>query len=217
MSNLTDKKILITCGPTWVPIDDVRVISNISTGVMGQTLAQKALKLGANVTLLEGPVVSRLQSDQITVRTFQYFDELAGLLNDELAQQSYDVIFHAAAVSDYAVKKPQPTKMKSDAATVHLDLIPLPKLIDTIRTLSGRAWLIGFKLESDMTDVSAVTATQKLFEQSKCDLVIANSVKDDDYLGFVVDKDGVVAKAVSRTAMVEGVLNIVGRQLNDQH
>jgi len=53
---LKNKRILITCGPTWVPIDGMRVISNRSSGQLGQTIAQDLTKAGAKVTLLEGPV-----------------------------------------------------------------------------------------------------------------------------------------------------------------
>ncbi|MBP9853523.1 MAG: phosphopantothenoylcysteine decarboxylase [Candidatus Omnitrophica bacterium] len=213
MSKLKNKSVLITCGPTWVPIDDVRVISNISTGEMGQTLALECKKRGAKVTLIEGPVERRLVSKGINVKPFKYFTDLAKIIRKEL-KKNYDVIFHAAAVSDYAVNKPSKNKIKSDRSRLTLNLVPLPKLIQSLRKFSPKAFIVGFKLESDMTEKTALESTRGLFKKSFCDLVIANTVRKQKYLGYIVEQDKVLAKGItSRSAMVKKILNTVENKI----
>ena len=73
--SLKNKRILITCGPTWVPVDTMRVISNQSTGTLGQMIAEGFAKAGAKVTLLEGPVTRQLKSKSVKVLKFVFFDE----------------------------------------------------------------------------------------------------------------------------------------------
>src|SRR3989338_7283903 len=103
-------RVLITCGPTWVPIDGVRVISNRSTGEMGHALARAFLKRKAHVTMLEGPMA---------------FDELKSVLKKE-AQKGHDVVIHAAAVSDFKLKTPRKRKISSRKPLV-LKLVPPPR------------------------------------------------------------------------------------------
>lgn len=215
MSTLAQKNILITCGPTWVPIDAVRVISNISTGELGQRLARQCRARGAAVTVLEGPVERRMADEDITVRPYQYFEELMTLIRAELGegQKKYDVIFHAAAVSDYMVQNPYRDKMRSDQTDLRLDLVPLPKLIRSLRQLSPDALLVGFKLEPDMTEATAAGAAAGLFDAAGCDLVVANTLKEKNYLGFVVDRDKILAHDTSRQGLIEKLLDVVQDRL----
>lgn len=215
MSLLANKNILITCGPTWVPIDAVRVISNISTGELGQTLARECLQRGANVTVFEGPVESRLQDKQITVRPFKYYEELMALIRLELMEEKkrYDAIFHAAAVADYMLSNPLREKMKSDQTNVHLDLIPLPKLIRSLRKISPDSLLVGFKLEPEMNEELALPAAEGLFDAACCDLVVANTLKEKNYIGYIVSKDQILASDRSRQGITQKLLDIVGERL----
>ncbi|MBZ0166528.1 MAG: hypothetical protein K8I00_06945 [Candidatus Omnitrophica bacterium] len=215
MSSIANKNILITCGPTWVPIDAVRVISNISTGELGQTLARECQQRGANVTVFEGPVENRLQEHQITVRPFKYYEELMALIRLELVEDKkhYDAIFHAAAVSDYMISNPLREKIKSDQTDIHLDLIPLPKLIRSLRKISPDSLLVGFKLEPDMNEDLAGPAAKGLFDAAYCDLVVANTLKEKNYLGYVVSKDQILASDNTRQGITQKLLDIVGERL----
>ena len=101
----TSKRILITAGPTWVAIDRVRVISNLATGETGFILADKFKKLGAMVTLLLGPGNFCGVGTGIKVKRFNYFSELAQLLDKELKNKKYAAVIHTAAVADFLPKK----------------------------------------------------------------------------------------------------------------
>lgn len=202
---LKDKRVLITCGPTWVPIDDMRVISNRSTGSLGHILAQKLLKESARVTLLEGPVTSSLKVKGVKVKKFHFYDELTELLESEAKNK--DIIIHAAAVSDYKLKKERSVKISSKLKKLTLDLIPTEKLIDKIKTYNKKAILIGFKLETKVTPNNIKKLTNALFDKAACDFVIANSSHDKNYNAYLINnKRSIIAQAASRSTIINKLI-----------
>lgn len=205
-SSLINKKVLITCGPTWVPIDEVRVISNRSTGQMGHILARDFKQTGAKVTLIEGPCTDTFTASGITVRKFYFYDELLRLLKTEL-KKKFDVVVHAAAVSDYRVKNPYQSKLRSGLSSVKLTLVPTQKIINIIRRLAPQTTLVGFKLEP----VSSVSTLQKkgvaLAYQADCDFVVANNLKNNHYQGYILNAAGeMLASASSRAGLSQRLI-----------
>ncbi len=200
-------KVLITCGPTWVPIDDVRVISNTSTGQMGHTIAQKFKKAGVQVTLIEGAVTHALQAKGIKVIKYRFFDELAAVLKREV-RRKYDIVIHAAAVSDFKVTGASKTKIAS-AKAITLRLAPTEKLINAIKKLSPESFLVGFKLESQLSPKGLLNETKSLFIDSGCDVVVANTIKNG-YHGFIVDADGnILVKANNKQTVASALVKII--------
>ncbi|MBP6343166.1 MAG: phosphopantothenoylcysteine decarboxylase [Candidatus Omnitrophica bacterium] len=198
---LKGKKILITCGPTWVAIDSMRVISNRSTGEMGHLLAKALNALKAKVTLLEGPVTHSFKPGGVKVLKFCFFDELSALLNKEL-KNGYDCVIHAAAVSDFKPENTSNKKIKSDSR-FSLKLVPLPKLIGKIKAAAPDVFLVGFKLENFLNNASALRETKALFSKAKCDLVVANFIKSGGYEGLLLDADKtLLGKAKNKTELV---------------
>lgn len=115
MSDWT-KKILVTAGSTVVPIDKVRVISNIFKGRTGTAIASRCQHLGHRVTLVtSNDLLPHLASVCIKYRTY---DELAEIMAKEISTGSYDIVIHSAAVSDYYVTR-----------TCTLDIEALQKLM----------------------------------------------------------------------------------------
>ena len=102
--SLKGKRILITAGPTWVPIDKVRVITNIFSGNLGIVIAKEAARQGAQVTLLIGPGRLELpqQSAKLKVVPFRYFDGLLALVDGLLNKEKYEVLIMSAAVADFS-------------------------------------------------------------------------------------------------------------------
>ncbi len=187
MRSLKNKKILITCGPTWVPIDAMRIISNRSSGKLGQMMALDMVRSGAKVTLLEGPVARRLENKSLKILPFVFYDAFLKLIKNELIKK-YDVVIHSAAVSDYKIKKPSRTKISSHLKALNIELTPTKKIIHLIKKLNSKIFLVGFKLESKMTKALAVQKTQDLFKKAQCDLVIANSSTEKKYNAYIMDK-----------------------------
>ncbi len=176
-------RVLITCGPTWIPIDDVRVLSNHSSGEMGHLIAQHFVAGGSQVTVLEGQVTHAWTDRSVKVIKYKFFDELEKILKIELKKR-YDCIVHAAAVSDFKLMKA--LKGKVDSTTqLSLKLIPVPKLINSIKAMAPKVFLVGFKLEPDLKANRVAQETKGLFDAAHCDLVVANSFKGG-YRGFIV-------------------------------
>lgn len=207
MISLKNKKILITCGPTCVAIDSMRVLSNRSTGELGQRLAVKLVKKRANVTLLEGPVLKPLHEKDIKIRKYFFYDELEQMLNAEL-KKKYDIVIHAAAVSDYKLAKPFQGKISSRLKQLTLKLVPTKKLINTIKTKAPKIFLVGFKL---VDKIEKNTATQRLddyLKNTNSDLVVVNSLNQDKYEAVIVNHEQrVLDKARSRGELVNKLIN----------
>jgi phosphopantothenoylcysteine decarboxylase / phosphopantothenate---cysteine ligase len=194
-------RVLITCGATWNPIDDVRVISNISSGEMGHLIAQAFRKRNAKVTIIEGPVTHTLEDKKIKIIKYRFFDDLACALKRELSKK-YDIIVHAAAVSDFKVAGPIKSKISSDKPLT-LKLTVTPKLINSIKRLSPGSFLVGFKLGSSLDPKNILKSVQSLFSKADCDLVVANTLKGG-YKGFIVNAKGdILSKALSKRSLAQ--------------
>ncbi len=203
---------MITCGPTWVPIDSVRVISNRSTGEMGHLIAKDLKRLGAQITLLEGPITHAADLRSMKVIKFQFYEELLRLLKEQL-KKKYDIIIHAAAVSDYRLKNSYAKKINSDRARVHLQLVPTEKIIHWIKRLSPKAFLVGFKLETGRDLKKLKQKAAALIKQADCDLVVANSFEDQHYQGYILDKQqNVLLDGKSRSDISLGLTKILCQQ-----
>lgn len=201
------KKILVTCGPTWVALDGVRVISNQSTGEMGHLIAQVFHTAGHQVTLIEGPVINPLVIKGIKVLKYRFFDELATLLKKTVVQD-YDVICHAAAVSDFKPKKTYRQKIDS-SSSLTVQFVKTPKLINQIKRLNPKIFLVGFKLEPSLTQATLTHHTAGLLKESKCDMVVANSITPS-YQGYVVDSNGdVLASVKNKQAIAKTLLKYI--------
>ncbi len=178
-------RILITSGPTSVPIDDMRVITNRSTGEMGRLIAAYLSNAGASVTLLEGAVTTTaLLSKKVNVRKFYFYKELALFLKEELSKK-YSIIIHAAAVSDFSLKKTFRRKIDSKKQ-VNLELQPTRKLINLIKKFAPKSFLVGFKFESKINVQSPFDQIRSLFSDAACDLVVLNENNSIGYKALLV-------------------------------
>ena len=210
--SLKNKRVLVTYGPTWVPIDDVRVISNRSTGQLGTLIAKGMKRVGALVTVLEGPVLTPLRSKAIRVVKYFFFDELHQLLTKEL-KKKYDLVIHAAAVADYKLKKSFKTKLPSEKRNIHLHLTPTVKIVDKIKKRSPRTFLVGFKLNPSCTKRELFKKAQELVANAKCDLVVANTLRKN-YEGYIVDSHkNILAHSRSRKDLSARLIRILKEKL----
>ena len=212
MASLRNKRVLITSGPTWVSIDPMRVISNRATGELGHKLTLALAKAGAKVTLLEGPVTQPLTAAKVKIKKFCFYDELKALLTSEL-KKKYDIVIHNAAVSDYQLKNPYQIKLESSKKTLTIDLFPTEKLINKIKKLSPKTILVGFKLEDFQKEKEVLDEARALIANSKCDLVVANTLKGG-YRAFLVDgKLNIINQSCSRAELTENLVNALKETL----
>jgi phosphopantothenoylcysteine decarboxylase/phosphopantothenate--cysteine ligase len=211
--SLKNKRILITAGPTWVPIDKVRVISNIATGETGILLAEKLCNLDAKVTLLLGPVGYCCLSRKIKLLPFKFFGELKEILVKELRSKRYDAVVHSAAVSDYAPAAAFTNKVKSDRKIWNLSLVPTPKIIDLVKKIDRSVFLVGFKFEPAATKDALIKKTRDLMARAGLDLAVANSINKDRYQAHILSENKIYGPWQNKNTMVNKLVNLIGENL----
>ena len=199
---MATKKILITAGPTWVAIDSVRVISNTATGETGILLAERFLKKGFSVTLILGPVEACCISKKIKVKRFKFFDELAGLVKNELSGKKYDWLIHSAAVSDYRPSTSHRCKIKSGLPAWNLKLKSTPKIIDFIKEIDPNIKLVGFKFEPQASKENLIKEAKALLVKSKSELVVANT-SGNGYKAYIVYRDKYLGPFIKKKELVD--------------
>lgn len=174
-------RVLITAGPTCENIDPVRFITNRSSGKMGYALAEAALRRGAQVTLVTGPVsLTPPQGAQVEpVRTTE--DLLQRML--ALAPEQ-DIVIQAAAPADYRAQQIAPQKLKKQGdGALTLTFVPTP---DVAKAVGGGKRdgqiLVGFAAETE----TAVENARKKLDSKHLDMIVANDVTQPG-AGFDVD------------------------------
>ena len=142
---LTNKRVLITAGPTHEPIDPVRYISNRSSGKMGYALAQAAFEAGAIVTLISGPVTLTCNKT-IERETVQTAEQMLSNVMKKIKQT--DIFIATAAVADYKVDTIAHQKIKKTLDKIDLHLIKNPDILASVTTLPNPPFTVGFAAET---------------------------------------------------------------------
>lgn len=182
-------RALITAGNTQTPIDQVRCITNIFTGRTGANIAAAGVKRGHEITLLTShPEAIPADVELTRVDTYRTFDDLAALLPNHLQQAQFDVLIHAAAVSDYRVEGVYPSaesgenvlapKIKSTHPELWMRLVKTIKLADQVRSPWGfKGLFVKFKLEVGCVDSELVRIAEESRVQSQANLMVANTLE----------------------------------------
>ena len=177
-STLAGKRVLITSGPTQEPIDSVRFLTNRSSGKMGAAIALAAMRMGAQVTVISGPVRAQLPYGVKveSVRTAQ--EMLAAALP---AAKDADLVIGVAAVADYRPAVPVEGKIRRSADPIYLELIPNPDVLAEIARVTS-ARVIGFAAEpsADTTVAQAKIAAKGLYAIAMNDIFGAGVGFDAD-------------------------------------
>ncbi len=218
--SLKGKRILITAGPTWIALDEVRVISNVATGENGIILAEELRKLGARVTLLLGPINPVVNSShgakifqlnkKIRLLKFTFFEELKNTVIKELKKHKYDCLFHSAAVSDYQPDKRLKTKVSSGKISWPINLVPTPKIIDLIRKADPKLFLVGFKFEPNARKGVLLKDAKDFMERSGSNLVVANTLtKNNKYLAYITDGTKIKGPFKTKKRLSRGLAGVL--------
>jgi phosphopantothenoylcysteine decarboxylase/phosphopantothenate--cysteine ligase len=174
------KKVLVTAGGTIEFIDPVRVISNLSSGKTGISIAREAKARGADVTLVFGNGSAKFEelndSRIINVNTSE---DMLNTVRQLLSSSEYDVGIFSAAVSDYTLVDKSNIKLKSDSPYLDLRLSPTKKIIDEVRDLSNKMFLVGFKAEYGLPCSTLIERAYERLIKSRCDMMVANDIGRD--------------------------------------
>jgi phosphopantothenoylcysteine decarboxylase/phosphopantothenate--cysteine ligase len=143
---LAGKKVLITAGPTYEPIDPVRGITNLSSGKMGYALAAAAHEAGAEVTLISGPTALATPAGvaRLNVTTA---NEMFDAVMQHLAGQ--DVFVSVAAVADYRPAEAGAQKIKKSEQPLTLSLLPNKDILASVAALPKAPFCVGFAAETE--------------------------------------------------------------------
>jgi len=216
---LAGKKMLITAGPTYEPLDPVRFIGNRSSGKMGVALADAAARRGAVVTLVLGP--SKVNATHSRVQTIRV--ETAEEMYEAAMEHfpAMDMAILAAAVSDYRPKQSATQKIKRSGDQFTLELIENPDIAAALgKQKKASQLIVGFALETNDAEAHA----RKKLARKNFDLIVLNSLQDagagfdhDTNRVTIIGKDNKLRKfeLKSKTEVAEDILDTLQNLLPD--
>jgi phosphopantothenoylcysteine decarboxylase/phosphopantothenate--cysteine ligase len=167
--DLAGRRIVVTAGPTWEPIDAVRFVGNRSTGRMGFAVAREAFGRGADVTLVVGPGTVEPPDGPRVVWVVTAEEMRLAVLE---AAEDADGVIMAAAVADFRPRESAPGKLKKDEGPPRLELVPTPDILAELAQMKGDRVLVGFAAETEDVERSG---RAKLVAKG-LDLLVANEV-----------------------------------------
>jgi phosphopantothenoylcysteine decarboxylase/phosphopantothenate--cysteine ligase len=196
-------KILITAGPTREYIDDVRFLSNASSGRMGYSLAAAALARGHQVELVTGPVeqsapagcnVHRIETtDQLRQRCLELFPECDGVIA-------------TAAVCDYRPKERISGKITKTGHPITLELTETSDVLAELGGQKGHRWVVGFALESQDPRNNAM----RKLRMKNCNCIVLN---DTSAIGSLTNTVEVLSPEAETIALFKGTKEEVADRL----
>ena len=209
------KKVLISFGGTYEPIDSVRGITNKSSGKMGLALAREAYIRGADLKLIVANVAVDIPSvfDVIHVETGkEMYDAVLELV------PSYDIFISAAAVSDFKFKK-KSDKIDS-SSSLFLNLKPTTKIIRQIKDINPDIFLVGFKAEFNISREDIIECARKQIADAGTDLIIANDISkyecqfgSDNNEVLIVDDDVLSIPLASKNEIAHTIFDVISQKL----
>ena len=183
---LKNKKILITSGRTKENIDPVRYLSNNSSGKMGYSLAQAAVDLGAEVTLISGPtnlkVPNGLEKFIFVESALEMYEKV-----DEYFKNT-DIFIACAAVADYRPKEYKKEKIKKSDSDFVIELVRNPDILLEMSKKKEKQLLVGFAAETNEIRENAL----KKLEKKNLDIIVANNASvmgSDENMIEIIKKD----------------------------
>ncbi|MFW9812098.1 MAG: bifunctional phosphopantothenoylcysteine decarboxylase/phosphopantothenate--cysteine ligase CoaBC, partial [Candidatus Thorarchaeota archaeon] len=174
--DLEGKRFVVTAGPTRGWIDRVRFITNPSTGKMGIAIVENLLLRGAAVTLITGPI-SESVPDKAEVRRVTTSQEMLDVVLEEISTHNADVFVSAAAVLDYEPLEKEDSKIASGSPDLSVKLAPTKKIIEEARKKYKDLFIVGFKVESGVSDKDLENRARAKIKSGICDLVVANDAQ----------------------------------------
>jgi phosphopantothenoylcysteine decarboxylase/phosphopantothenate--cysteine ligase len=198
---LRGKKVLVTAGPTYEPIDPVRFIGNHSTGKMGYDIAMAAANAGAQVILVSGPTHLKLNHMQVTVVPVISSQEMYAACHEHF--NDADVAIAAAAVADYRPKTVALQKIKKSESALILELEKTRDILASLGEIKKEQYLIGFALETENEIENAKAKIRK----KNLDLIVLNSLNDEG-AGF--------GKATNKVTFIDSDFNLEPMELKSK-
>jgi len=176
-------KVVITCGPGYEPIDEVRRLTNFSTGSLGASLARHFAARGDEVICFRAAMATcRAEADGVRYMEFGTGHDLAHQLEALPDRARVGAVLHTAALSDFIPGRildehgaeVREAKISSRAGVLRMELVPAPKIIGRLRAWFPQAFLAGWKYEVDGSSGGTVERARSQIEAYGTDASVAN-------------------------------------------
>ncbi|MDM0974502.1 bifunctional phosphopantothenoylcysteine decarboxylase/phosphopantothenate--cysteine ligase CoaBC [Clostridium perfringens] len=181
--DLLGKKVVVTAGPTMVPIDPVRILTNRSSGKMGYSIAEEARDRGAEVVLISGPTSLR-KPNGIKVIDVKTNEDMFNAIKNEF--KDADIVIKSAAVADYKAKNYSNEKIKKTGDDLNLIFERDRDILKTLGDMKENQILVGFAAESSNLKENA----KGKLERKNLDYIVANDISKPE-TGFASDENKV--------------------------
>ena len=181
--NLLGKKVVVTAGPTIVPIDPVRILTNRSSGKMGYSIAEEARDRGAEVVLISGPTSLR-KPNGIKVIDIKTNEDMFNAIKNEF--KDADIVIKSAAVADYKAKNYSNEKIKKTGDDLNLIFERDRDILKTLGDMKENQILVGFAAESSNLKENA----KGKLDRKNLDYIVANDISKSE-TGFASDENKV--------------------------
>lgn len=226
MGSLEGVHVMVTSGPTRGYIDDVRYMSNTSTGKLGTLIATALLKNGACVTFIYGmgssiPDSTVLEKDctrRLTLLEIETTDDLLTTIQEKLKDTSFNAIVHAMAVLDYTPESRSNGKIPSNKDKLAVTFVRTPKILKLIRKLWPHAFLISFKLEVGLSRDDLIERAYASLVENGVDLVVANNqneISEDKHRAYLINAHRKVeSQCKTKQDISKSIADVISRQLS---
>ena len=177
------KNVLVTAGPTIVPIDPVRYLTNRSTGKMGYEIAKEARDRGANVTLISGPTSLDIPTGVNFIKVNTNEEMLNAVLDNF---NDSNIVVKSAAVADFNVKEYSKEKIKKTDSNLVIELERDKDILETLGKQKTNQIIVGFAAESS----NVIENAKSKLKRKNIDYIVANDITSND-TGFASDDNKV--------------------------
>ncbi|MDU6349493.1 MAG: bifunctional phosphopantothenoylcysteine decarboxylase/phosphopantothenate--cysteine ligase CoaBC [Clostridium perfringens] len=181
--DLLGKKVVVTAGPTIVPIDPVRILTNRSSGKMGYSIAEEARDRGAEVVLISGTTSLR-KPNGIKVIDIKTNEDMFNAIKNEF--KDADIVIKSAAVADYKAKNYSNEKIKKTGDDLNLIFERDRDILKTLGDMKENQILVGFAAESSNLKENA----KGKLDRKNLDYIVANDISKSE-TGFASDENKV--------------------------
>lgn len=177
------KNVLVTAGPTIVPIDPVRYLTNRSTGKMGYEIAKEARDRGANVTLISGPTSLDIPTGVNFIKVNTNEEMLNAVLDNF---NDSNIVVKSAAVADFNVKEYSKEKIKKTDSNLVIELERDKDILETLGKQKTNQIIVGFAAESS----NVIENAKAKLKRKNINYIVANDITSND-TGFASDDNKV--------------------------
>lgn len=233
------KKVLITAGGTREYIDDVRVLTNISSGALASRIADVFLESETHrenkdgyfeiyFIYTKGTVMPHIEDVYYHEIHYIEVSDVASVMKtmEELVPQM-DIVIHCMAVSDFGFK-PISTKLKSSDPDAFIEsmkerIYQTPKILSHIKKWNPNCFLVSFKFEVGVANEELINISVKSMKENSCDLVVANDkaemIKEGEHIAYILERRGggdspIIHKVSGKIPIAEKLLEIVSEKIN---